>query len=64
MPKKAKKPRRVILGVEHPWFLINGTVGRTHICLSSKPNEDADVVLKFRDLGNWNRIRLVAEVLK
>lgn len=58
---KAKKPRRVVLGVGHPWFLNPTIHGRTHICMSSKPNGDADVGLTFRDLGNWNRIRLVAE---
>ena len=65
--KQAKKPRRVVLGVGHPWFLHSGWAGgRTHVCLTKREavEDHADVVLKFDDLGHYNRIRLVAEILK
>ena len=61
---KAKKPRRVVLGVGHPWFHLSPTYGRTHVSLSARQGEMSDVLLSFGDLGNHNRIRLVAEVLK
>lgn len=62
--KPKRKPRRVVLGVGHPWFLEPTQIGRTHLCLSSKPGGYADIGLKFGDLGNWNKVRLVLEVLK
>jgi hypothetical protein len=63
-PPKKRRPRRVVLGVGHPWFNLSPGAGRTHVSLSAKPNTLSDVVLNFRDLGNYNRVRLVAEVLK
>ncbi len=65
MKAKAKKPRRVVLGVGHPWFkLVDGAdfVGLTRgFAIEAgwdwKP-------LKWGDLYNGNKIRLVAEVLK
>lgn len=66
--KRAKKPaprrpRRVVLGVGHPWFMFAG-MRVTHVALSSKLNRSMDVGLKIRDLCHDDRIRLIAEVLK
>ena len=71
-PKKRakRKPRRVVLGVGHPWFFVEpsgeGMKGqfcamfltRAHQVFTDCPVIDPD------GLGNWNKIRLVAEVLK
>lgn len=56
---KAKKPRRVVLGVGHPWFSL------TTVALTKAPVHESILLrLSWKNLGNWNKIRLVAEVLK
>ena len=64
-----KKPRRVVLGVGHPWFFAGVTIaGRDQaIGMYLMPGHHVFSDLKAIDpkgLGNWNKIRLVAEVLK
>jgi len=68
--KPAKKVRRVVLGVGHPWFYAElrseGMRGQ-HIAmfLTKKHQVFTDCpVIDAKGLGNWNKIRLVAEVLK
>jgi len=63
---KAKRPRRVVLGVGHPWFLFDGygTRAMVRLCYSDQHAIDNGVTLDIQDLGAYNRIRLVAEVLK
>lgn len=71
MKKRAKpkrKPRRVVLGVGHPWFYIGDSGG---VGLTVDPVSDCLLLRNFvwksldpSGLGNWNKIRLVAEVLK
>ena len=59
-----KKPRRVVLGVGHPWF-SRTEADWTHVSICVDGGYGAAFVpLNFDDLGNYNRIRLVAEVLK
>lgn len=64
-----RKPRRVVLGVGHPWFSI-GTIGEfgsgwVTVQLKEKDSYLAwNKALRLSDLGSYNRIRLVAEVLK
>lgn len=72
--KKAKKVRRVVLGVGHPWFFVSqrGNVGYDTIYLTTAPvaqnilarGGEKLVPFKFSDVGNWNKVRLVLEVLK
>lgn len=69
MKRKAapRKPRRVVLGVGWPWFtkLAVGPGGFTGDVLSEHEGYGAPVLtLKTDDLGNYNRVRLIAEVLK
>lgn len=72
MKKRAKpkrKPRRVVLGVGHPWFyaptLVGGQDQRIAMFLTPGHRVFTDLeAIDPKDLGNWNRIRLVAEVLK
>jgi len=59
--KQAKKPRRVVLGVGHPWFSCVGTAIQL---MTADTFEAQTLALNYRDLGRYNRIRLVAEVLK
>ena len=59
--KPKKKPRRVVLGVGHPWFsgrltIIQLLEGDRFYC--------SPLELSISDLGAYNKIRLVAEVLK
>lgn len=67
MPKaksKPKKPRRVVLGTGHPWFERTGGQW-LKVQLFKHPGQWLPAVpIDFDDLGNWDRIRLVAEVLK
>ncbi len=70
MKPKPRKARRVVLGVGHPWFYAkiqgnavepNGTamfLTRAQNVFTGCPPIDS------KGLGNWNKIRLVAEVLK
>ena len=61
-PTKKRKPRRVVLGVGHPWFV--GTPCRGLIMYKHPVGKWEYATLKHQDLGNWNRIRLVAEVIE
>jgi len=72
--RKPKKPRRVVLGVGHPWFdrfKDHSGCGWRSVSLT-KTAVSASILLRAFDwaeidtkgLGNWNRVRLVAEVLK
>lgn len=68
--KPKKEPRRVVLGVGHPWFYVEpsgeGMKGqRCAMFLTREHHVFTDCpVIDSKDLGNWNKIRLVAEVLK
>ena len=68
--KKKRKARRVVLGVGHPWFNSNGKSGHNYNSLSltnipvSECGDWNNVSFKFSDVGNWNKCRLVLEVLK
>lgn len=65
---KKRKVRRVVLGVGHPWFSGNGF---TNVALTVTPVASSILLrtfewknLKIDNLGNWSKIRLVAEVIK
>lgn len=65
---KKRKVRRVVLGVGHPWFSGNGF---TNVALTKTPAAVSILLRTFEwksldinNLGNWNKIRLVAEVIK
>jgi hypothetical protein len=59
-PKPKKKPRRVVLGVGHPWF----SDGLRRIELQDRDSYEAvSQPLHIDDLGRYNKVRLVAEVL-
>ena len=53
-----------MLGEDHPWFFftVNGKA-RMAVGLTTAQNVDDWVDIKLNDLGNWSRIRLIAEVL-
>ena len=71
--KKAR--RRVVLGVGHPWYSATPTKGSAHTCLQMTKTPVPQSIL-FRQgkeelvefdpqgTGNWNKVRLVMEVLK
>lgn len=64
---KAKKPRRVVLGVGHPWFfakLASGVDARAMFLTREHQVFTDCPMIDPKGLGNWNKIRLVAEVLK
>ena len=56
---KSRKVRRVVLGVGNPWLGGGGW-----ICLTPGHQKWPPIAIDFKDLGNWNKVRLVAEVLK
>jgi len=62
--------RRVVLGTGHPWFSTRDGGEYTTVTLTRHPvaqsillREFDWVPIKFSDIGNWNRVRLVIEVL-
>ena len=64
--KKAtkKKPRRIVLAVGHPWFYTAyaGTFDKIGMTLSRHGH-----AMRLRvpaNIGNWNRARLVIEILE
>jgi hypothetical protein len=63
--KPKAKPRRVVLGVGHPWFSGSENVQYAKVGLTVGAQAVWRwIPLRFKNLGNWNKIRLVAEVLK
>lgn len=65
--KKAKrrKPRRVVLGVGHPWFFSKAQgVMYDALYLTEGSGTGDSVPFTFRNVGNWNQVRLVLEILK
>jgi hypothetical protein len=65
MAKPKKKARRVILGVGHPWFFAREGVQYDAVTLFEGHGQaGSPVYLKFRNVGNWNKVRLVLEILK
>ena len=69
-----KKPKRVVLGTGHPWFFNRhkGGLMYTAVELTTKPVQESillrggeeHVDLAIHDVGNWNKCRLVLEILK
>jgi len=68
--KPAKKVRRVVLGIGHPWFFAKLAASGVEpkgcaMFLTSGHNVFTRCpTIDPKGLGNWNKIRLVAEVLK
>lgn len=60
---RKKKVRRVVLGVGAPWFFDGNNL---HVMkLYNEPGVFHDPKwINPKGLGNWNKIRLVAEVLE
>jgi hypothetical protein len=71
-PRPRKKSRRVVLGEGHPWFsttpghgpydTVQLTRERVAESILLRGGEKL-VPLKFKNLGNWARVRLVMEVI-
>ena len=65
--------RRIVLGKGHPWFFSSATSPNQMDCiqLTQKPvaqsillrGGEKTVPLQWKNLGNWNRVRLVIEVI-
>lgn len=57
---KAKKVKRVVLGVGHPWFLRANTCAPAYTAVGLDLKAGGPwLELKFGDHGHWNRVRLV-----
>lgn len=67
-PKKTVKPKkvkRVVLGVGHPWFSSKEHGPEfNRISLWSEDGHGKLIGIDPKGIGGWNKIRLVAEVLK
>lgn len=68
-----RKPKRVVLGEGHPWYSSSVRGGTyDNVQLTTKPvnvsillrGNELTVPLKFDGTGNWNRVRLVLEILE
>lgn len=73
MKTNRKKPRRVVIGVGHPWYSRSpGSKDYDRIQLTVLPvapsillrGGEKTVVLSPKNTGNWNKVRLIMEVLK
>lgn len=69
---RAKKPKRIVLGAGHPWYSGRIDGGFSTVQLTRKPvpqsillrGGEELVPLKHGGTGNWNKVRLVLEVLE
>lgn len=70
-----KKPKRIILGVGHPWYSRTETKGNgyTKLQMTKTPvpqsillRQGTEELVEFdpQGTGNWNKCRLVLEVLE
>lgn len=57
--KKQKKLRRVVLGVGYPWFYCGNHQTDLRLFNSRGPK-----AISSKHIWSWNKIRLVAEVIK
>lgn len=66
MRAKTKKVRRIVLGVGHPWFSVGmkRRIAYDTVRLFTAHGSAETVPFKFTDVGNWNKCRLVLEVIK
>lgn len=64
MTKKPKKVRRIVLGMGHPWFYTLSAGQIDKIALTDHRNGAAKRLRVPANIGNWNKVRLVLEVLK
>lgn len=75
MAKKKKKAiQRIVLGEGHPWYSASRSAGNLYDCvqLTEKPvaesillrGGETTVPFEYGDTGNYNRVRLVLEVLE
>ena len=70
--KKQKKVRRVVLGVGYPWYVGLRQAQYDSVQLLVKPvaqsillrGGETTIPLKYSGTGNWNKVRLVLEVLE
>ena len=60
--KPKRKVRRVVIGTGQPWY--DPKSKRLELMIADFVSPARIVRLKLGGLGPWNRIRLVAEVLK
>lgn len=62
---KKRKVRRVVLGVGNPWFSHkHSSIEFDCVYLTPGAGAAGSIPLKFRNVGNWNKVRLVLEILK
>ena len=73
MAKKQPKVRRIVLGTGHPWYSSAGQSGvYDTIQLTKKPVSASilarggamTVELNKKDTGNYNKVRLVLEIIE
>ena len=65
MKARKKKPRLIVLGIGYTWYSKRRPEDSFGTCvqLHKKPNVDDLVKLEWGNTGNWNRVRLLIEVL-
>lgn len=72
---KRKKPKRIVLGTGYPWYSTTETkgCGYTKLQMTKTPvpesillrqGKEELVNFEIQGTGNWNKVRLVLEVLK
>ena len=69
MATKKRKVKRVVLGEGHPWYFTSTPRGGFYdsVLLTQEPvasrGGETLVPLDWGGTGNWNRVRLVLEIL-
>lgn len=61
---KKQKPRRIVLAVGHPWFYTVNAGMFSQIGITKERNGVATKLRVPANIGNWNKVRLVLEILK
>ena len=67
----AKEIRRYVIGIGHPWYFFHNTKVASHlgpitvVGLTKEANVFTEwIPIEPKGTGNWQKVRLVVEVLK
>lgn len=63
---KKVTPKRIVMGEGHPYYFAKDAKADwgTAVCLTKERIPSELVRLKWGETGNWNRVRLVLEVIE
>ena len=64
LAKRKKKVRRIVLAVGHPWFYTAWAGTFDRVAITKERNGHAIRLRVPAGIGNWNKVRLVLEIVE